>query len=60
MRSRGENSRYRHKRGDQTAGSQEKRYGSDFGVNSEIKLDTLRKQYEGQYLSKTKERQAKE
>ncbi|WP_379134744.1 hypothetical protein [Paenibacillus sp. sgz500958] len=44
MRSRNENGRYRQKRGDAIAVHLEKKYGSDFGVRSDLKLETLRKQ----------------
>ncbi|MBT2291154.1 hypothetical protein J7E73_18815 [Paenibacillus albidus] len=43
MRSRNENGRYRHKRGEALAGNYEKKYGSDFGVRSDIKLDSLKR-----------------
>jgi len=44
MRSRNENGRYRQKRGDSLVGNLEKKYGSDFGVRSDLKLEVLRKQ----------------
>lgn len=48
MRSRNENGRYRQKRGDALMGNLGKKYGSDFGVHSDMKLETLRKQHDGQ------------
>lgn len=50
MRSRNENSRYRQKRGETLAGNFVKKYGSNFGVRSELKTDTLKKQGEDQSL----------
>jgi hypothetical protein len=50
MRSRNENSRYRQKRGEALAGNSEKKYGSNFGVRSELTMDTLKKQYGDQSL----------
>jgi hypothetical protein len=46
MRSRNENGRYRQKRGDALTGNLEKKYGSSFGVRSDMKLETLRSQRE--------------
>lgn len=46
MRSRNENSRYRQKRGEALAGNLEKKYGSSFGVHSELKMNSLKKQSE--------------
>lgn len=46
MRSRNENSRYRQKRGEAQAGNLEKKYGSSFGVHSELKMNSLKKQSE--------------
>ncbi|AIQ68352.1 MULTISPECIES: hypothetical protein [Paenibacillus] len=51
MRSRNENGRYRQKRGDALVGNLEKKYGSDFGVRSDMKLETLRRQHGGQSLT---------
>ncbi|WP_342439657.1 hypothetical protein NSS79_12970 [Paenibacillus sp. FSL L8-0436] len=51
MRSRNENSRYRQKRGEAQAGNLEKKYGSDFGVRSDMKLETLRRQTDGESLT---------
>lgn len=60
MRSRNENGRYRHKRGDALVGNLEKKYGSDFGVRSDMKLETLRKQHDSQSLTQLlKEQQNK-
>ncbi|WHY21495.1 hypothetical protein QNH28_11135 [Paenibacillus sp. G2S3] len=50
MRSRNENSRYRQKRGEALAGNFEKKYGSNFGVRSELTMDTLKKQHDDQSL----------
>ncbi|OMD43427.1 hypothetical protein [Paenibacillus odorifer] len=50
MRSRNENSRYRQKRGEALVGNFEKKYGSNFGVRSEITTDTLKKQDNNQPL----------
>ncbi|WP_449602836.1 hypothetical protein [Paenibacillus sp. Marseille-Q9583] len=50
MRSRNENSRYRQKRGEALVGNFEKKYGSDFGVRSELSTDTLKKQDDDQSL----------
>lgn len=50
MRSRNENSRYRQKRGEALAGNFEKKYGSNFGVRSEITTDTLKIQDNNQPL----------
>ncbi|MGE7611217.1 hypothetical protein [Paenibacillus sp. NPDC101420] len=50
MRSRNENSRYRQKRGEALAGNFEKKYGSNFGVRSELSTDTLKKQDDDQLL----------
>ncbi|MFD5017956.1 hypothetical protein ACFWMP_03525 [Paenibacillus sp. NPDC058367] len=50
MRSRNENSRYRQKRGEALAGNFEKKYGSNFGVRSELSTDTLKKQDDDQSL----------
>jgi hypothetical protein len=43
-RDRNEDGRYRQKRGDAHVGNIEKKYGVDFGVRSDIHLETLRKQ----------------
>lgn len=50
MRSRNENSRYRQKRGEALVGNFEKKYGSNFGVRSELTTDTLKKQDNDQSL----------
>ena len=50
MRSRNENSRYRQKRGEALAGNFEKKYGSNFGVRSELSMDTLKKQDDDQLM----------
>ncbi|CAH1056081.1 hypothetical protein [Paenibacillus pseudetheri] len=50
MRSRNENSRYRQKRGEALAGNFEKKYGSNFGVRSELTTDNLKKQQDDQSL----------
>jgi hypothetical protein len=50
MRSRNENSRYRQKRGEAQAGNFEKKYGSNFGVRSDLKIDVLKKQNDVQPL----------
>lgn len=42
-RSRNEDGELRQKRGDTHIGTIEKQYGVDFGVRSDMKLDTLRK-----------------
>ncbi|MDT3425751.1 hypothetical protein J2Z22_001270 [Paenibacillus forsythiae] len=48
MRDRNRNARYRQKRQDVLAGVVlEKKYGFEFGVNSEMKLETLRRMNEG-------------
>lgn len=44
MRSRNENRRYRPKRGDAQSGSLGKKYESDFGVQSNLKPETLKGQ----------------
>ncbi|WP_342565707.1 hypothetical protein NST84_11535 [Paenibacillus sp. FSL R7-0345] len=46
MRSRNDNGRYRQKRGEAQTGNLEKKYGSDFGVRSELTLEALQKQHE--------------
>lgn len=46
MRSRNENGRYRQKRGDALSGNLEKKYGSNVGVRSDMKLETLKSQRE--------------
>lgn len=51
MRSRNENGRYRHKRGEALSGNYEKKYGSYVGVRSDLKLETLKKQYNEQPLT---------
>ncbi|WP_339315762.1 hypothetical protein [Paenibacillus sp. FSL R10-2734] len=48
MRSRNENSRYRQKRGEALVGNFEKKYGSNFGVRSELTMDTIQKQCDDQ------------
>ncbi|MBW4082689.1 hypothetical protein [Paenibacillus sp. S150] len=61
MRSRNENGRYRYKRGETLVGNLEKRYGSDFGVRSDMKLEMLRRQHEEQPLTQLfKEQQDKQ
>ena len=61
MRSRNENGRYRQKRGDALAGNHEKKYGSGFGVRSELKLETLKKQNDSSSMTQLlKEQQHKE
>ncbi|MDQ0196371.1 hypothetical protein [Paenibacillus wynnii] len=60
MRSRNENGRYRQKRGDSLIGNLEKRYGSDFGVRSELKLEMLRKQNDDQPLTPILKEQSKQ
>lgn len=48
MRDRNRNARYRQKRQDALAGAAlEKKYGSDFGVHSDMKLESLRKLNDG-------------
>ncbi|QWU13313.1 hypothetical protein SAMN04487895_11857 [Paenibacillus sophorae] len=48
MRDRNRNARYRQKRQDVLAGVVlEKKYGSDFGVHSDMKLETLRRMNDG-------------
>lgn len=59
MRSRNENSRYRQKRGEAIAGNFEKKYGSSFGVRSELKMDALKKQYEDQLPTPAREEEHK-
>ncbi len=51
MRSRNENSRYRQKRGEALVGNFEKKYGSNFGVRSEMKMAALKKQTDDQTLT---------
>lgn len=51
MRSRNENGRYRQKRGDALVGNLEKKYGSDVGVRSDMKLESLRKTFDEQSLT---------
>jgi hypothetical protein len=41
-RSRDANGQLRHKRGDTLVGNIEREYGVDFGVRSDMRLDTLR------------------
>ncbi|MNN44710.1 hypothetical protein D3C81_1590150 [compost metagenome] len=61
MRSRNENGRYRQKRGEALAGNLEKKYGSDFGVRSEVKLETLKRQDDSSSITQLlKEQQHKE
>lgn len=61
MRSRNENGRYRQKRGEALAGNLEKKYGSDFGVRSELKLETLKRQDDSSSIIQLpKEQQHKE
>ncbi|MNC50745.1 hypothetical protein D3C75_1000070 [compost metagenome] len=61
MRSRNENGRYRQKRGEALAGNLEKKYGSDFGVRSEVKLETLKRQDDSSSIIQLpKEQQHKE
>ncbi|WNS45932.1 hypothetical protein [Paenibacillus sp. MMS20-IR301] len=62
MRSRNENGRYRQKRGDALSGNLEKKYGSGFGVRSDLKLDSLRSQREDgpPVVQMTKDQQHKE
>lgn len=43
-RSRDENGEWRRKRGDTNAGTIEEKYGVDFGVRSDMHLETLRQQ----------------
>ncbi|AIQ73766.1 MULTISPECIES: hypothetical protein [Paenibacillus] len=59
MRSRNENSRYRQKRGEALAGNFEKKYGSNFGVRSELKMDALKKQNDDQLLTTPHEEEHK-
>ncbi|CAM4483071.1 hypothetical protein [Paenibacillus typhae] len=61
MRSRNDNGRYRQKRGEALAGHFEKKYGSDFGVRSEVSLEALRKQHDSPLtVQLAKEQQQKE
>ncbi|CAH1190438.1 hypothetical protein PAECIP111892_00188 [Paenibacillus auburnensis] len=61
MRSRNENGRYRHKRGEAMAGNFEKKYGSDVGVRSEVKLETLKRLNDSSVITPLlKEQQHKE
>ncbi|MEK3767331.1 hypothetical protein MKY14_02185 [Paenibacillus sp. FSL R5-0887] len=59
MRSRNENSRYRQKRGEALAGNFEKKYGSNFGVRSELKMDALKKPNDDQLLTTPHEEEPK-
>ncbi|WP_410511731.1 hypothetical protein PaeBR_16885 [Paenibacillus sp. BR2-3] len=59
MRSRNENGRYRQKRGDALVGNLEKKYGSDFGVRSDMKLETLRRQHDDLSLTQILKEQHK-
>ena len=43
MRDRNEDGKFRQKRGDTHVGTIEKKYGVDFGVRSDMHLETLRK-----------------
>ena len=60
MRSRNENGRYRQKRGDSLVGNLEKKYGSDFGVRSELKVEALRKPYDDQSVTPILKEQSKQ
>lgn len=60
MRSRNENGRYRQKRGSALMENLEKKYGSDFGVRSEMKLETLKRQQDDHLLTLNLKEQLKE
>lgn len=60
MRSRNENGRYRQKRGSALMENLEKKYGSDFGVRSEMKLETLKRQQDDHLLPPNLKEQLKE
>lgn len=61
MRSRDESGRYRNKRANNLAGQFEKRYSSEFGVRSDLKLETQRRLYDREPLTPMiREQQLKE
>ncbi|UED73997.1 hypothetical protein [Brevibacillus sp. DP1.3A] len=51
MRDRNIDGRYRQKRGDTHVGTIEEKYGLDFGVRSDMHLETLRKREGGKSLT---------
>lgn len=59
MRDRNNNGRYRQKRGDAHVGNIEQKYDVDFGVRSDMHLDTLRKIHGGKSLSQILDEQRK-
>lgn len=59
MRSRNDNSRYRQKRGEAQVENIEKKYGSNFGVRSEMKMPALKKQTDDQALTQTHQEEYK-
>ncbi|UQZ36198.1 hypothetical protein C2I18_23340 [Paenibacillus sp. PK3_47] len=61
MRSRDDSGRYRHKRADTLTGQFEKRYSPDFGVRSDLRLETQRRLYDKEPLTPMiREQQLKE